>query len=93
MAASSPDPENRQFRPTLLPSGDVMPTVTHVSQPYGGTGPQQMEGLIANYYEYHFLDLTGKHHFESRNVQGVSLMNFHFHPGSKTGQASAEPVG
>ena len=38
---------------------DIFPSLgapaIYVAQPYGGMDPQQMEGLIANYYEYHFL--------------------------------------
>ena len=33
-----------------------------------------MEGLLTNYYEYHFLYISGIHHVESRNVQGMALM-------------------
>src|SRR6476659_6705982 len=55
------------FPPLNLP-------VIYVCQPYGGMDPQQMEGLIANYYEYHFLYISGIHHVESKSVQGVSLM-------------------
>ncbi len=76
---------------------DVFPSlnlpVIYVCQPYGGMDPQQMEGLIANYYEYHFLYIGGIHHVESRNVQGVSLMKLHFHPGTDMAQALAETVG
>ena len=76
---------------------DVFPPldlpVIYVSQPYGGMDPQQMEGLIANYYEYHFLYIGGIHHVESRNVQGVSLMKLYFHPGTDMAQAMAETVG
>ena len=67
--------------------------VIYVAQPYGGMDPQQMEGLIANYYEYHFLYITGIHHVESKNVQGVSLMKLFFHPGTDMAQAMAETVG
>ena len=35
-----------------------LPTV-YVAQPYGGLSPEQMEGFIASYYEYHFLYITG----------------------------------
>ncbi|HEY6004774.1 MAG TPA: BREX system ATP-binding domain-containing protein, partial [Anaeromyxobacter sp.] len=49
--------------------------------------PEQMEGLIANYYEYHFLYIGGIHHVESKNVQGVSLMKLYFHPGTDMAQA------
>jgi multidrug efflux pump subunit AcrB len=76
---------------------DIFPSlnlpVIYVAQPYGGMDPQQMEGLIANYYEYHFLYINGIHHVESRNVQGVSLMKLYFHPGTDMAQAMAETVG
>src|SRR5262245_12296620 len=67
--------------------------VIYVCQPYGGMHPQQMEGLIANYYEYHFLYIGGIHHVESKNTQGVSLMKLYFHPGTDMAQAMAETVG
>ena len=35
-----------------------LPTI-YVAQPYGGLSPEQMEGFITSYYEYHFLYLTG----------------------------------
>lgn len=76
---------------------DIFPSlnlpVIYVAQPYGGMDPLQMEGLIANYYEYHFLYIGGIHHVESRNVQGVSLMKLFFHPGTDMAQAMAETVG
>lgn len=38
---------------------DVFPAlnlpVIYVCQPYGGMDAAQMEGLLTNYYEYHFL--------------------------------------
>src|SRR5262249_31003026 len=76
---------------------DIFPAlnlpVIYVAQPYGGMDPQQMEGLIANYYEYHFLYINNIHHVESKNVQGVSLMKLYFHPGTDMAQAMAETVG
>jgi multidrug efflux pump subunit AcrB len=76
---------------------DIFPAlnlpVVYVAQPYGGMDPAQMEGLIANYYEYHFLYINGIHHVESRNVQGMSLMKLYFHPGTDMAQAMAETVG
>src|SRR5947209_20349173 len=56
--------------------------VVYVAQPYGGMDPGQMEGLITNYYEYHFLYISGIHHVESRNIQGVALMKLYFLPGT-----------
>lgn len=75
----------------IFPSLDL--PVIYVCQPYGGMDPRQMEGLIANYYEYHFLYIGGIHHVESRNVLGMSLMKLFFHPGTDMAQAMAETVG
>src|SRR5919202_2231016 len=76
---------------------DIFPAlnlpVVYVAQPYGGLDPGQMEGLIANYYEYHFLYINGIHHVESKNAQGTSLMKLYFHPGTDMAQAMAETVG
>lgn len=75
---------------------DIFPAlnlpVIYVAQPYGGLDPAQMEGLITNYYEYHFLYISGIHHVESRNVQGVALMKLYFHPDTNMAQAMAETV-
>jgi multidrug efflux pump subunit AcrB len=75
---------------------DIFPVlnlpVIYVAQPYGGLDPGQMEGLITNYYEYHFLYVGGIHHVESKNVQGVALMKLFFHPGTDMAQAMAETV-
>src|SRR3989440_1900139 len=75
---------------------DVFPNlnlpVIYVAQPYGGMDPAQMEGLLTNYYEYHFLYISGIHHVESRNVQGMALMKLYFHPGTDMAQAMAETI-
>src|SRR5213076_732909 len=63
-----------------------------VAQPYGGLDPAQMEGLITNYYEYHFLYISGIHHVESKNIQGVALMKLYFQPGTDMSQAMAETI-
>src|SRR4051812_6359249 len=76
---------------------DIFPAlnlpVIYVAQPYGGLDPAQMEGLITNYYEYHFLYIAGIHHVESKNVQGVALMKLYFHPDTDMAQALAEAIG
>src|SRR5436190_17041451 len=64
---------------------DLNLPVIYVAQPYGGLDPAQMEGLITNYYEYHFLYINGIHHVESKNVQGVALMKLFFHPDTNHG--------
>ena len=75
---------------------DVFPNldlpVIYVAQPYGGMDPAQMEGLLTNYYEFHFLYITGIHHVESQNVQGLALMKLYFHPGTNMAQAMAETI-
>src|ERR1700704_3766607 len=78
-------------------SRDIFPDlgvpVLYVPQPFGGLDPQQMEGFITNYYEYHFLYITGIEHVESKNIQGVALMKLAFHEGTDMSQAMAEVVG
>ena len=75
---------------------DIFPSlnlpVIYVCQPYGGMDPAQMEGLLTNYYEYHFLYISNIHHVESRNVQGMALMKLFFHPGTSMPQAMAETI-
>src|SRR3989440_9257371 len=71
---------------------DLGVPVLYVAQPYGGLDPQQMEGFITNYYEYHFLYITGIDHVESKNIQGVALMKLFFHPGTNMAGAMAETV-
>ncbi len=85
--------------PNGLPRGmevDIFPSlnlpVIYVCQPYGGMDPAQMEGFLTNYYEYHFLYISGIHHVESRNVQGTALMKLYFHPGTNMAQAMAETI-
>jgi multidrug efflux pump subunit AcrB len=66
--------------------------VIYVAQPYGGMDPAQMEGLLTNYYEYHFLYISNIHHVESRNIQGMALMKLYFHPKTDMAQAMAETI-
>lgn len=71
---------------------DLNTPVIYVAQPYGGLSAQQMEGHLTNYFEYHFLYITGIEHVESRNIQGMALMKLFFHPGTNMAQAMAEVV-
>src|SRR5262249_54517859 len=71
---------------------DLNTPIIYVAQPYGGMDPQQMEGFLTNYYEYHFLYITGIDHVESKNIQGVALMKLFFHPGTNMANAMAETV-
>src|SRR6202521_5346837 len=76
---------------------DIFPNLgapaIYVAQPYGGMDPQQMEGYLTYYLEYHFLYITGIEHVESKNVQGISLVKLVFHPGTDMSQAMAQVVG
>src|SRR5215472_96048 len=76
---------------------DIFPNLgapaIYVAQPYGGMDPQQMEGYLTYYLEYHFLYITGIEHLESKNIQGASLMKLVFHPGTDMSQAMAQVVG
>jgi len=80
----------RRMRVDIFP--DLGTPVVYVAQPYGGMDPAQMEGYIANYYEYHFLYVTGIEHVESRSIQGATLLKLFFHEGTNMSQAVAEVV-
>jgi multidrug efflux pump subunit AcrB len=76
---------------------DIFPTldlpVIYIAQPYGGMSPGQMESQITSFYEGHSLYITGIHHVESKNVQGMALVKLYFHPGTNMAQAMAETIG
>src|SRR5579863_5936541 len=74
----------------ILPSLDL-PTI-YVAQPYGGMSPQQMEGFISNYYEYHFLYINGIESVEAKSIQGTSLLRLNFHPGTNMSEALAQTI-
>ncbi|MBL7690708.1 MAG: efflux RND transporter permease subunit [Flavipsychrobacter sp.] len=67
------------------------PTI-YVAQTYGGLSPQQMEGYLASYYEYHFLYITGIKNVESKSVQGVTVIKLEFHEGTDMANAMAETI-
>jgi len=69
-----------------------LPTV-YVAQTYGGLSPEQMEGFVTSYYEYHFLYITGVKAVDSKSVQGAALIKIEFNEGTDMSQAMAEVVG
>lgn len=71
---------------------DLNLPVIYVAQPYGGMSPSQMEGYLVNYYEYHFLYITGIEHVESKCIQGTGLVKLVFHPGTDMSQALAQTI-
>src|ERR1700757_3168962 len=72
---------------------DLNTPVIYVAQPYGGIDPQQMEGFLTYYYEYHFLYITGIDHVESKSIQGATLMKLVFHQGTDMASAMGETIG
>lgn len=76
---------------------DIFPTLglptIYVAQPYGGLSPEQMEGLITSYYEYHFLYVTGVKFVESKSIQGAAIIKIQFQEGTDMSQAMGEVVG
>ena len=75
---------------------DIFPTINapaiYVAQTYGGLSPQQMEGFITSYYEYHFLYITGIKAVESKSIQGLALIKLQFHEGTDMANAMAEVI-
>src|SRR5499433_3126796 len=71
---------------------DLGVPVLYVAQPYGGMDPAQMEGFLVNYYEYHFLYITGIEHVESKSIQSNAIIKLQFYPGTDMAQAMAETV-
>ncbi len=66
--------------------------VIYVAQPYGGMSPQQMEGFISYYYEYHFLYINGIESVEAKSIQSTALLRLSFHPGTNMSEALAQTV-
>jgi multidrug efflux pump subunit AcrB len=75
---------------------DILPNlnlpVIYVAQPYGGMSPQQMEGFISYYYEYHFLYINGIESVEAKSIQGNSLLRLSFYPGTNMSEALAQTI-
>src|SRR5215467_1522806 len=76
---------------------DIFPQVgdpiIYVAQPYGGMDPQQMEGYLTYYYEYHFLYITGIDRVESKSIPGQALLKLVFKQGTDMAQAMGETIG
>ena len=77
-------------RVDIFPNLDL--PVIYVAQPYGGMSPQQMEGFVSYYYEYHFLYINGIESVEAKSIQGTSLLRLRFHPGTNMSDALAQTI-
>ncbi|MBZ5661563.1 MAG: efflux RND transporter permease subunit [Acidobacteriia bacterium] len=71
---------------------DLNLPVIYVAQPYGGMSPQQMEGFLSYYYEYHFLYINGIETVEAKSIQGIALLKLTFHPGTDMSEALAQTI-
>jgi multidrug efflux pump subunit AcrB len=75
---------------------DIFPKVgtptIYVAQTYGGLSPEQMEGFVTSYYEYHFLYVTGIKAVDSKSIQGIALLKLTFYEGTDMSQAMSEVV-
>ncbi|HKR32852.1 MAG TPA: efflux RND transporter permease subunit, partial [Terriglobales bacterium] len=71
---------------------DLNLPVIYVAQPYGGMSPQQMEGFLSYYYEYHFLYINGIEKVEAKSIQGNALLRLSFHPGTNMSEALAQTI-
>lgn len=80
----------RQMPIDILPRLGT-PTI-YVAQTYGGLSPDQMEGYVTSYYEYHFLYITGIKYVDTKSIQGLSLIKCQFQEGTDMAQAMAEVV-
>ena len=77
-------------RVDIFPNLDL--PVIYVAQPYGGMSPQQMEGFVSYYYEYHFLYINGIESVEAKSIQGTALLRLTFHPGTNMSDALAQTI-
>jgi len=77
-------------RVDIFPSLDL--PVIYVAQPYGGMSPQQMEGFVSYYYEYHFLYINGIETVEAKSIQGTALLRLTFHAGTNMSDALAQTI-
>src|SRR3954447_629525 len=75
---------------------DIFPNlnlpVIYVAQPYGSMSPQQMEGFLSYYYEYHFLYINGIESVEAKSIQGTALLRLTFHPETNMSEALAQTI-
>lgn len=81
----------RNMKIDIFPKMGV-PTI-YIAQPYGGLSPEQMEGFITSYYEYHLLYVSGVKFVESKSIQGAAIIKIVFHEGTDLSQAMGEVVG
>ncbi len=73
---------------------DIFPDVEspsiYIAMPYGGLSPEYMDGFMANNFQKVLIFVSGVRDMEFKSVQGLTLMQLSFYPGTDMAQASAE---
>jgi multidrug efflux pump subunit AcrB len=65
------------------------PTI-YVIEPYGGMSARQMEGFFATRMQDQFLYITGVKNIQSKNIQGLTLLQLTFYENTDMAEASAQ---
>jgi len=65
------------------------PTI-YVIETYGGMSAQQMEGFFATRMQDQFLYITGVKNIQSKNIQGLTLLQMTFYENTDMAEASAQ---
>jgi len=66
-----------------------LPTI-YVIESYGGMSPQQMEGFFATRMQDQFLYVNGIKNIESKNIQGLTIIQLSFYENTNMAEASAQ---
>lgn len=73
---------------------DIFPEVEspsiYIAMPYGGLSPEYMDGFMASNFQKVLIFVSGVKDMEFKSVQGLTLMQLSFYPGTDMAQASAE---
>lgn len=73
---------------------DIFPDVEspsiYIAMPYGGLSPEYMDGFMANNFQKVLIFVSGVKDMDFKSVQGLTLMQLSFYPGTDMAQASAE---
>src|SRR5690606_17640433 len=73
---------------------DIFPEVEspsiYIAMPYGGLSPEYMDGFMASNFQKVLIFVSGVKDMQFKSVQGLTLMQLSFYPGTDMAQASAE---
>lgn len=73
---------------------DIFPDVEspsiYIAMPYGGLSPEYMDGFMANNFQKVLIFVSGVKDMDFKSVQGLTMIQLSFYPGTDMAQASAE---